>query len=72
MGFLLEAIFSSKGKFVISEDEILKISIKGFKKSTDSKSKGVDKKLIFLFLQYSDNNLYSLKLNRSYFENKSN
>ena len=51
IGFFFEAMASINGKLVISEEEILKTFNKGFKKLTDSKSNGVDKNSIFLFLQ---------------------
>tara|TARA_B100000530_G_C15923501_1_gene474053 strand:+ start:2016 stop:2273 length:258 start_codon:yes stop_codon:yes gene_type:complete len=47
------AIFLIKGMLVISEEEILNKGTNGFRKLTDSKSKGVDKKSIFNFLQYN-------------------
>ena len=47
--FLFDATASSRGKFVMSEDEILKILNSGFKKLTASISKGVDKNSIFFF-----------------------
>ena len=50
IGFFVFAIFSIKGKFVISDDEILKYLTLFLKKFIVSKSKGVNlQKSIFIF-----------------------
>ena len=47
-GFFLLATFSNKGTLFISEEDTLKTGTKGFKVSTASKSKGVDRKSILI------------------------
>ena len=48
-GFPLLAIFFIKGRLLMSADAILKYFKKGFKKSTDFSSKGVEEKSILFF-----------------------
>jgi len=47
IGLLYFEIYSMKGLFVISEDDILNTSTKEFSSLADSKSNGVHKKSIF-------------------------
>ena len=49
-GLPIEEIFNN-GTFEISDDDILKIGTKGFIIFTDSRSNGVERKSILIFLQ---------------------
>ena len=71
IGFLNLDIYSMNGLLVISDDDILKTSTKLFNSFADSKSNGVHKKSIFLFLQCNCKVLKFLYVNLSYFLNNS-